>query len=96
MNEAGKEGLSIYNGFKESLITTTLDDAGNIVKTDLSENYDAVVAEFGRYVAARKSHTSIRSAFRKRKQRPGEPFENWYTDLKIMIKDCEFYNITDS
>ncbi|KAK3924096.1 Ribose-5-phosphate isomerase A [Frankliniella fusca] len=96
MNEAGNEALEIYNGFKASLIVITMDEAGNIVKTDNSENYDVVVAEFRKYVEQRKSVTSIRAAFRKRKQRPGEPFANWYTDLKIKIKDCEYGAIADS
>ncbi|KAK3932701.1 Neutral ceramidase [Frankliniella fusca] len=71
MNEAGKEAIEVYNSFK------TLDEAGNIVKTDNNENFDEVVKKFRSYTAARKSVLSIRTAFRARKQKPGETFANW-------------------
>ncbi|KAK3928068.1 Gag polyprotein [Frankliniella fusca] len=96
MREAGREALEVYNSFRDSLITAAIDANGSVVKTDLSENYEAVIAEFRKYAEEKKSVTSIREAFFKRNQKPGEPFATWHTKLKNMIKDCEFLTIADS
>ncbi|KAE8749713.1 hypothetical protein FOCC_FOCC003453, partial [Frankliniella occidentalis] len=96
MKEAGREALEVYNSFKDSLVTRALDEQNGIVITDLSENYDAVVQAFRTYVEDKKSITSIRDAFNARRQKPGETWSNWYTDLKLLIKDCDYQNIADS
>ncbi|KAE8740131.1 hypothetical protein FOCC_FOCC014367, partial [Frankliniella occidentalis] len=91
-----REALEVYNGFKDSLVTRAIDADGNITKTDPSENYEDVVKAFRTYVKENKDVYRIREAFNNRRQRPGESFSNWYTDLKLLIKDCDYKDVSDS
>ena len=55
-----------------------------------------VLQEFDIYAAEKKSLTGCREIFNRRNQKGGEAFANWLTDLRNLIKHCEFGPIEDS
>lgn len=90
MQEAGDEALEIYNAFKSSLVTRAMNAENQEVVTDNSRNYEAVTAAFDTYAAQKKNLTLLRERFMARNQRAKEPLLNWLTDLKNLIKPCEY------
>ncbi|KAK3909800.1 Gag polyprotein [Frankliniella fusca] len=96
MQEAGREALEVYNSFRVKLTTVTLTPEGVVQKDDKSEDYEAVIKEFRAYAEVKKSVSSIRKQFNHRNQKPGEPFGTWFTEIKNLVKDCEYENVTDS
>lgn len=49
-----------------------------------------VYTRFDQYVAPKSNHIRATVAFNRRKQSETETFENFVTDLKILVKDCGF------
>ena len=74
----------------------TNDDGQKIIENDLSTNFESIVEQFDLYVAERKCVTGCRELFNNRNQKSGEPFSNWLTDLRNLIKDCEYGSVEDS
>ncbi|KAE8738374.1 hypothetical protein FOCC_FOCC016148 [Frankliniella occidentalis] len=91
MGEAGDQALHVYNSFKDKLKDhKVIGEDGTITTEDRSQTYVDVLAEFAKCAKEKKSVIGCREAFRKRNQRPKEPFSNWLTDLRILAKPCEF------
>lgn len=97
LGEAGDDALEVYNSFKDKLITKRLNEENvEIVETDFSQDYKKVLQEFDSYAAEKKSLTGCREIFNQRNQKEKEPFQNWLTDLKNLVKSCEYKELTDS
>ena len=96
MGEAGDDAYDVYTSFKDKLVTKTRDADGNEVVTDQSESYEAVIAEFNSFAAEKRSLTACREQFNSRNQRAQEPFTTWLTDLRNLIRPCEYGNIEES
>lgn len=97
LTEAGDDALEVYNSFKDKLITRTVNEqSGEITEINLTEDYKAVMQEFDSYAAQKKSLTGCREVFNQRNQKENEPFSNWLTDLKNLVKHCEYKDLTDS
>ena len=92
--------LPVYNSFRDKLLVTreVIDDEGNVTKEveDLSQNYERVLQEFDAYATEKKSLTGCREIFNARNQKWSEAFANWLTDLKNLIKHCEYGPVEDS
>ena len=95
MGEAGDEALGVYNSFKDGLITRAVVNDVEVV-TDLSQDYERVIQEFDSYAAQKKSLTACRQLFNTRNQKHNEPFSNWLTDLRNLMKPCEYGTLEDS
>lgn len=82
LNAVGEEGIELFNTF------------------DLSEgdqnDYDKVVNAFERHIAPKRNVVVERFIFNKRVQELNESFDNFYTDLKKLVKSCEFGDQADS
>ncbi|XP_034248250.1 uncharacterized protein K02A2.6-like [Thrips palmi] len=97
MGEAGDEALEVYNAFKDKLISKTTNDQGEeVIEHDYTNNYDKVVEQFDLYAAEKKCITGCRELFNARNQKKEETFSNWLTDLRNLVKDCEYATIVDS
>lgn len=100
LGEAGNDALEVYNSFKDKLMetkeVTAEDGTVTTVKEDYSQSYERVLMEFDAYAAEKKSLTGCRELFNGRNQKGGEAFANWLTDLKNLIKHCEYGAIEDS
>ena len=74
LNVIGQEGVKIYNTFN-------IPDPRTL---------DAVLAKFKEYADPKKNVLHSRYVFTKRVQKEGEPFDSFLTDLKTLVKNCEF------
>lgn len=54
-----------------------------------------VIEKFKRYVEPRRGEVRATSMFMKRWQKAEEPFDKFVTDLKVLIKDCNFGDHAD-
>lgn len=59
-------------------------------------DYKTVLDEFEKYFTPQKNVVYERYLFYNRKQEEGETFDNFVTDLKILVKGCEFEGQQDS
>jgi len=97
MGEAGPDALDVYNTFKEKLIKREKGAHGKeMIEEDKSEDYDAVVEQIDEYAREKKCVTGCREQFNGRNQRNGEGCCQWLTDLRNLIKHCEYVEIEDS
>ena len=96
LGEAGDDALDVFNAFKDKLRTQMVLDDGTIVTVDQSQDYVTVMEQFNKYAEEKKSLTLCREQFNQRNQKPREPFTNWLTDLRNLVKPCEYGEITDS
>ncbi|KAK3918904.1 hypothetical protein KUF71_001028 [Frankliniella fusca] len=97
MGEAGEDAIEVYNSFAHKLITHTKDAEGkDVVDTDNSQDYESVVKLFDQYAAEKKCVTACRERFNSRNQKGTESFSQWITDLRNLVKQCEYGAIEDS
>ena len=96
MGEAGDDVLELYNSFKDKLVVRVVTAEGELTETDNRMNYKEVVDKIDEYTLENKSVTGCREMFNARRQKPGEPFTNWLTDLKNLVKACDYQNIEES
>lgn len=96
MGEGGDDVLELYNSFKESLVTRSLTATGEVTEDNKSQDYNRVVETIDGYTLEKKSVTTCRENFNKRSQKSGEPFANWLTDVRNLIKDCDYKELEDS
>lgn len=82
LNSIGEDSVELFNTF-------TLTDENR-------KCYKAVVAEFENYANPRKNVVVERFVFNRRKQLQGESFNDFLTDLKKLVKNCEYGDLTDS
>ncbi|XP_077548085.1 uncharacterized protein LOC144160802 [Haemaphysalis longicornis] len=80
---AGEEAIEVYNTFTFAEGESNLD-------------YATVVKKFEEYCDAQQNEVYERYVFRKRVQKPGEPFEHFLRDLKTQARACNFGALTDS
>lgn len=81
LNLIGEEGIEIYNTLKLT------DEQKKVYKT--------VIEELETYFTPKKNVVYERFVFYNRKQEEGETFDHFATDLKKLVKSCEFHE-TDS
>ncbi|KAL1276716.1 hypothetical protein QQF64_036339 [Cirrhinus molitorella] len=74
----GERGRDIYN-------TWTLTEANAKL---LNTYYD----KFEAYVMPKKNHIYARYKFQEKVQTDGESFDNFVTELKLLVKDCGYTN----
>lgn len=55
----------------------------------------SVMQKFEQYVEPRRGEIRATSLFMKRWQQPEEPFDKFVTDLKVLIKDCNYGDNSD-
>ena len=82
MTYIGDKGREIYETF---VWTPATDDTP-------AENatLEGVNAKYAQYVAPMKNHIRATVSFNRRKQDAGEKFDNFVTDLRILVKDCGY------
>ena len=80
MTYIGDKGREIYETF---VWTPATDDTP-------AENatLEGVCAKYAQYVAPMKNHIRATVSFNHRKQDAGEKFDNFVTELRILVKDC--------
>ncbi len=85
--------LMLYVGEKgrEIFETFTFSPAGDN-QPEPKETLQAVFAKFEEYAAPRKNEIMLTVRFQRRKQVEGESFDNFVTDLKLLVKDCGYDN----
>lgn len=79
---AGQEAIDVYNTFD-----LTAED---------KKDYDKLVQAFEAYCLPQSNETFERYVFRNRTQAEGEPFEQFYRDLQLKSKTCNFDNLRES
>ena len=57
-----------------------------------SKKIDIIYQKFSEHLSPKKNKLFYRYIFHERKQRPGESFETFVTDLRNLVKDCEYDN----
>ena len=55
-----------------------------------SKNPEVILQAFREYCAPKKNTVFARFVFQERRQKDGETFENFVTDLRNMVKECEY------
>ena len=80
---AGREALELYNSF------TFATDAEK-------DDYDEVIKKFDAHCCPKKNEVYERYVFKCRKQKQGENFDSFLTDLKLKAKTCNFDQLSDS
>ena len=82
MTYIGDKGREIYEAFPWTAAT---DDTP-------AENatLEGVYTKYTQYVAPMKNHIRAMVSFNRRKQDAGERFDNFVTDLRILVKDCSY------
>ena len=78
----GPQGREIYNTF-------SLSDENKL-------NFDQIIIKFDEYCSPRKNMTLIRHKFLSYKQREGQTFSEFVTQLRKLSTDCEFGELRDS
>ena len=61
----------------------------NLTEQD-SKNADILFNKFDEYTAPKKNTVFSLSKFQERKQQQGETFETFVTDLRNLVKDCNY------
>lgn len=82
LNAAGEEAVEVFN-------TLNLSE-------EEKENYDVVIKKFESYTTPKRNVVVERFIFNKRVQEEGEPFDCFVTDIKKLVKSCEFGEQTNS
>ena len=82
LNVIGEDGVELFNTF--------------YLEEEDKSDYDKVLYEFEKYASPRKKVVVERFLFNTRKQQEGEPFDFFVTDLKKLVKTCEYGDQTDS
>ena len=59
-----------------------------------NETLKGVYDKYAAYVKLKRNEIRATVAFQRRKQVPEESFDNFVTDLKILLKDCGFKDET--
>ena len=57
-----------------------------------NETLEGVYAKFEAYVAPQRNEIRATVTFNNRRQEPTEKFDNFVTDLKILVKACGYQN----
>ena len=57
-----------------------------------SKKIDIIYQKFSEHLSPKKNKLFYRYIFHERKQQPGELFETFVTDLRNLVKDCEYNN----
>ena len=55
-----------------------------------------LIKKFEEFCTPKKNVTHERHVFNLRRQQTGESFENFVTDLRRLVKNCEYGDLTDS
>ena len=79
----GKQGREVYNTFQ-------YDTEGDNMK------FDVVLEKFQDYCSPRKNITFMRHKFFTCRQKEGQSFDEFVTELKKRSADCEFSQLRDS
>ena len=74
LNLLGHDGLKLYNTLKK----------------DENETVDSILKSLEKYCIPKTNEIMEHFNFFSRKQQEGEQFDIWYTDLKKLIKNCNF------
>ena len=82
MTYIGDKGREIYETF-------TWAPAANGQPAE-KDTLEGVYTKFGNYVAPKKNEIRATVNFHNRKQGEHEKFDNFVTDLKILVKDCNY------
>ena len=82
LNLIGEEALEVYNNFEKS--------------EDSEESLDTVLDKFEKYCNPKKNVLHSRYLFYSRHQKPGERFDSFFTEVKMLAADCEFSNKDDN
>ncbi|XP_035220342.1 uncharacterized protein LOC118193371 [Stegodyphus dumicola] len=82
LNAAGEEAVEVFN-----TLNLSTGDQGN---------YEKVLERFEAFTTPRTNVVVERFLFNKRKQEEGELFDCFVTDLKKLVKSCEFGEQSDS
>ncbi|XP_054723301.1 uncharacterized protein K02A2.6-like [Uloborus diversus] len=82
LNAIGEEGIEIFNTFDLS--------------DEDKQDYEKVIEAFELYATPKKNVVVERFIFNNRVQGQGENFESFYTDLRKLVKSCEFGDQVDS
>ncbi|XP_041357629.1 uncharacterized protein LOC121374562 [Gigantopelta aegis] len=82
MTYIGDKGREIYNTF-----TWIPEDENTPAE---NQTLEGVYAKYEAYVAPRKKQIRATVNFNRRKQEVGEKFDNFVTDLRILVKDCGY------
>lgn len=90
------------NEEKVALLLNLIGDEGNEIfesfnlADDKKEDYDHILECFEKYCVLKKNILYERHCFYSRQQKPGEAFDSFLKDVKILAKTCEFENQMDS
>nr|XP_022921165.1 uncharacterized protein LOC111429474 [Onthophagus taurus] len=82
LNLMGEEGLEVYNALD--------------LTAEQKKSYDTVLEELQRFMSPKTNEVYERFVFYKRKQEEGESFDHFLTDLKKLVKTCNYVGDTDS
>lgn len=82
LNVIGEDAVELYNTF-------------NLSDGDKSD-YEKVIKQFEEYADPKKNIVMERFHFNSRDQQENEPFNNFLTDLRKLVKSCEYKDQTDS
>ncbi|XP_063227048.1 uncharacterized protein LOC134533454 [Bacillus rossius redtenbacheri] len=81
LNLVGEDAVEVFNTFNLS--------------DDDRKQFDAVIAAFKMYASEKRNVLYERFVLYSRKQKEGEPFQQFITDLKKLVRSCEFGSQTD-
>uniref|UniRef100_A0A224Z9B6 Tick transposon n=1 Tax=Rhipicephalus zambeziensis TaxID=60191 RepID=A0A224Z9B6_9ACAR len=82
LHVAGQEAIDVFN-----TLNLTPEEA---------KDYDALVKAFEAYCLPKCNETYERYVFRSRRQAHGEPFEQFFRDLQLKARTCNFGDLRDS
>lgn len=82
LNIVGEEAVEVFNTFN--------------LTEEQKKNYDIVVKKFEEFCIPKKNIVYERYLFYTRSQKDGESFDYFYTEIKKLVKTCEFGEQRDS
>lgn len=82
LHVAGQEAIDVFNTLNLS--------------PEEANDYDALVKAFENYCLPKCNETYERYVFRSRRQAHGEPFEQFFRDLQLKARTCNFGDLRDS
>ncbi|KAI5727417.1 hypothetical protein M8J77_002053 [Diaphorina citri] len=80
LNLVGKDGLRVYNTFEK----------------DENETVESILKKFEQYCEPKRNEVVQHFHFFSRKQGEGEKFDHFITELKHLVKQCNFGEVEDS
>ena len=88
MTYIGDKGREIYNTLEWAPAVPATEDTDAVP----AENHtvEGVFKKFATYVAPKRNQIRATVSFNRRKQEAQEKFDNFVTDLKILVKDCGY------